>query len=879
MSELLPFEVKEFDGGLTDDYVDSAPNTFARGDNLSIGADKKPFTRPGSVAYSETAYRPVAARVGAMINLNNDGDLIAQSDKKLYYVNAGGAWAELVGPSSNSAFSSGDTTNVISSAQWRGMLYLASDALPSVMRVYRDGANLKIRNAGLPAPTGTPAISGALLPFYVLADDIGKKLNAHGRDLTQHVLADPHFVANWDYVSRYEYSIIGLQRFCEYLSGYWVGGSGVYGHQEDAAEVSGWTYHKGKENPTNEFAVDTTTIANIVTTLNTAKAKLNAHDNDSAAHNAVGLHQITAPNVTDPGMLIADYGQALYAFAYSYTYSSGGVTYEDVGPPIFVTAFDVRLNQETINMTGLPVLANGLTENYDTASIKLKIFRTTNNGTVLYYAGEVTNGTTTYSDSLKDVRTTAWPGIKGAEAVGLTDNALLYTTGGVLDNDPPPPSKYVHIVNNIGYYGHVKELGITYPNRFRQSVPNDPDSCPTGLYGDVEDEITGVKAAKSRPIILCKKFIYRIDGAYDELGKGTVVPEEISKTAGCVSNESCVETKDGLFWVGIDGFYFTDGYNVIKISEGLDTTHATITSTTTKQKRIKGSYISKYNVILWTAQYGAGSDNDAVFCLHLNHGIRPRSVFTTWSGVGFDPTAICEFAGNIVRATKDGYIFKHAAAYKTDPKVGAGAPSTWSTLAIIWDYISPCFSFGTDLYRKFVPRITLSCANEPGLAAQINSFNDKKAAGKPLFPIRFTGTGIMKQWARFPAGGLRCDYKQVQITNAYTYIAKSDSLGLATTSSSNDRYTAIIPGDFTGDLIGQFFYLDSAPTVGHEITAQSTHAIDLGPYVAQTLGTGLKWHIKGYPKGKNLKILNYILHYFPIGKTQPTADGTTGGNA
>jgi len=48
-------------------------------------------------------------------------------------------------------------------------------------------------------------------------------------------------------------------------------------------------------------------------------------------------------------------------------------------------------------IAAIPVLAGG---NYDTSNIKVRIFRTTDNGSTSYYVGQVTNGTVTFQDTV-----------------------------------------------------------------------------------------------------------------------------------------------------------------------------------------------------------------------------------------------------------------------------------------------------------------------------------------------------------------------------------------------------------------------------------------------------------------------------------------------
>jgi len=114
----------------------------------------------------------------------------------------------------------------------------------------------------------------------------------------------------------------------------------------------------------------------------------------------------------------------LYAFHYFYEYTVGKQTFQDAGPVTFVELNNSADPSVTPNsISNIPVLSNGATDNWDTATVKVKIFRTTNGGTDSWLLGEVTNGTTTFSDNFSDA--------------SITDGQLIYLSDGTLDNDPP----------------------------------------------------------------------------------------------------------------------------------------------------------------------------------------------------------------------------------------------------------------------------------------------------------------------------------------------------------------------------------------------------------------------------------------------------------
>jgi hypothetical protein len=493
-----------------------------------------------------------------------------------------------------------------------------------------------------------------------------------------------------------------------------------------------------------------------------------------------GLPKMAAPI----GSGTAGSDNFVYAFTYAVQYTIGTTIFEDEGPTVLVEIDNVNSpDVNPINFTGIPVLANGSFDNYDTANIKVRIYRTETNGPVQYFVAEIPNGTTTYSDTTADLT--------------IVNNVVLYTTGGVVDNDPPPLAKYIHIVNNVALYCHVKEGTEVLPTRIRQSNTDDPDSCPETFFAETQDEITGVSSHNSNPIVFCKNKAYRIEGTFDELGNGGMFPVEFSETIGCLNHNSIVQTKIGVFFAGNDGFYWTDAYQVKKISESLLTTYFNATETQIQKDRVFGTYDRDNNKVLWAmTQATAQVDNNIIFCCDLRWGIRENSVFTTWTGsTSFAPTALCYHNKLLRRADRRGYLLYHSDKLLTDPKIDeALLPSLWTKQTIFYDYRSTQMNFGLPQIRKWVQRILISLKNVSNVSLKTYSHNDDSNKFVPLTEVKNTTQPIwgdplliwgedtplwnfyelIEEERRFPAGTLRSSYKQIKFTNSYTVIEKSD---------------------------------------------------------------------------------------------------------
>lgn len=595
----------------------------------------------------------------------------------------------------------------------------------------------------------------------------------------------------------------------------------------------------------------------------------------------------SSPTVTPGAVGVSSF---IYAFHYEYTYFVGDQEFQDVGPVTFVSVTlsgNPAVNPNAIS--AIPALSNGSTENYDTASLKVFIYRTIDGGQVLYKIGEVTNGTTTFNDNFNDN--------------AIQTNLILYTDDGTLDFDPPPKSKYIHVVNNTGYYLNVFDGSETYPNRLVQSVPGDPDSAPQDFFVDLEDEGRGMCSVKSVPIALCKKFIYRIENSFDQFGRGAINPVRISDTVGCVSHLSLVQAENFLFWAGNDGFYATDGYQIIKLSDAINEKYKALLAAQTNTSFIYGKFDEKERRIYWGIQSdSASADNDSFIVLDLRWGVKTDSCFTTWSGESFAPSSLEYFGGQLYRGDKRGYTFIHDEQYLTDPKIDTGeVVANWYQETVIWTWQSININFGSTFFRKMPTRILLTANNIANTTIQISAINDAGKKTRDLKIIRwrrnfvwgdddFTwgnpdcvwgGTGILEQWRRFPAGGLRVSYVSMVVTNGFGVVTNSDTAGLATLDGTLKTIT--LPGSSAWPTQPIDYVISTSDdnyqrqfTVSQRNSDQVLTVLD--PNGAFPTGS-YAWLLSGYKKEEPLHLLGVNIFWENLSQTQNTYEaGQDGSN-
>jgi len=575
-------------------------------------------------------------------------------------------------------------------------------------------------------------------------------------------------------------------------------------------------------------------------------------------------------------------GAYIYALVLEYTYKVGTVEHKDYGPPVYKQFTNTYITTRTLGTIDSLVNDNtgNVDDNYDTSNIKVGIYRSIDTGLELYKVGEITNGTTTFIDSVTDAT--------------LITNETLYVTGGVVDNDPPPACKLLHIVEGTGYFACIKEGTELLTNRLRQSIDGDIDSAPASFYADIDQDIIGLSSAKGTPVLLAEDSAWRIDGKYDELGRGGMIPERISDTASCVSSGSVVQTFEGVFWAGKDGFYYTDGYVCLKLNEDQDRSYAEFVSTAEKARRIQGRYDPVTRRIYWTLQGSGASECDRTAVLFLDRGISKNSSFTFYYNEdddNFAPTAVEVVDSELIRGDKRGYVFIHKPTLYTDLNIDlTAAPADWYPVAIPYKYESCATNFNDDFNRKFVTWVNVQCKNETDLALQITSNNDDDRLVKDLAIINFNanmvwgnvaeiwgdGTaiwnyqGYIEEMRRFPAGSLRCSYKGLIFKNAYANAYNSDLLGTCDVDST--LKTATLTGasmEWPDGIQGYYLSFTSNPEKQFKIKSHSTNVITFEDTGNQSVDlSSSEWYIKGYLKDQVFSLLSYTMHFAPISKTQ-----------
>lgn len=605
-------------------------------------------------------------------------------------------------------------------------------------------------------------------------------------------------------------------------------------------------------------------------------------------------------------------GSFNYKAVFKYDYTVGTKSFTDRSAPSEAINVIGFVNEDSggitasgkyaASLSSIYAYSNAANENWyhtDTTNFRKEIYRTKANGTRYYKCdidgtgGDITNATTTFSDYTTDTY--------------LVDELELYTNGGAPENNKPPLATNIHVFGNVMYY----VLG----NKVYQSIPNDLDSVPSDFFEEFEENIIAVSSTRSVAVAFGTNRVYRLIGGFDDLGRGSLTYERIFDRTGAISAPSVVKADNGIFFAGKDGFYFTDGYQCMRVTD-LEKTFRTYTDTAAKRNRIQGAYDNISKRVYWTVQTSAGSHPDKIWVLDLQFGIKPDAtpIVTLSKTSGFNPTAIVFFNGQLYYGDGDGYTYVQTRGRNIDLVKDTGTAATsWAAETVRWDYKSCNLSFGTEAVRKYATRIGVQFdMQSTNVSAQIVSDADKGRITNNLPVIRsrklvdWEGDSNGKlTWISsvYPAqagnmvdefrwlkgdGSLRANFRAIEIKTAYCVIVKSDDMGTITLANvSGNTWSATLTSlvatrKWPLYSVGYYLRINS---VDYPITVRTSDSVvrfDATGLTTPTAGVPTSWEIWGYPKNERARLIGWNILTDLVDKQESHSSGpvtTGGGNA
>lgn len=324
-----------------------------------------------------------------------------------------------------------------------------------------------------------------------------------------------------------------------------------------------------------------------------------------------------------------------YVAIYEYFDANGQLSFSAASPILNLPT--TPANTESIRLFINTPFGSSKTNSNGFTGIIITVFRTTNNGTVFYklqsYGSYVSN----------DGRLISLIDIAGDTAI--SDNQVLYTTGGILQNDQAPSSKFMVSGGNRIFLGGLEEKdevayskkqlfseSIFFSDLFRIRIASGTNSDKT--------KISALGYMDGKLIVFREESVYFIQGdGPTETGLPSNAfsePEIIQSDVGCIDSKSVISMPSGLMFKSKKGIYL--------LSRSMQVSYV-------------GAPIEDYNSESIIASMLAPKYNEVRFYTNSSNCLTYNYLFETWS-VSTNQTSVdAETYKNTVSIVKSNKIY------------------------------------------------------------------------------------------------------------------------------------------------------------------------------------------------------------------------------
>jgi len=560
------------------------------------------------------------------------------------------------------------------------------------------------------------------------------------------------------------------------------------------------------------------------------------------------------------------------AFCHKYTYNINSVEYIMRGA-VRQVQFDGPTGAVGFNYTSIPELANGTDTHYELADIDIEVYRTIQNGIILYLDQTIDNGTTSVISTSSDT--------------DIEANARIYTDGGVLDNDLPPKCKYVMQGQNYAYYmGTEGDL-----SKGLEAKPNEVYGVPGANSFKIDREFTGGGIIFDNFFCFAKNKWYILNGHYSTQGAGSVVPRIISNTDGVLYNTSFVNTTFGAVAFGQNSFLFCNGTKVTPASN-FNELYKDLVANSSASDPVVGTFDPINKRAYFSCKSKSETEqNETIYVFHEKLWGGGSGSFTTWSGKKyFSPRYIQWLDSNkLFRGEAGGWLLVHDEAYKYDPVYkDSSLPASWSKLAVREDIIT-AYLFGDSSVRKWGSKMLIRAKNRTNLSIQPSCSTDGSGNFKPMSKVdirtQLTWGEAHVYWeetpniywedsldiqrmVNMPSGFARFTSRQLRFQKAMSIIYMP-SQGYAN-DVTVDASTGLVTfnGSVPATLLEQYLLFEPYNELYLIIQQQDTNVFRVSDPNSTLVSGTYAWIVKGYPLYQIFSPLEFIMYYVEYGESQ-----------
>lgn len=348
--------------------------------------------------------------------------------------------------------------------------------------------------------------------------------------------------------------------------------------------------------------------------------------------------QIAMINAGNLGAVITNIGQGnvapgtyLYTAVWKYIDNAGRIHRSATAIPVSVTTTQTG----SISVT-VPLLSPTAKDN-----VIFEVYRTENQGTLFRRVTSLSNPVFNIQNTDPDYTSVTF--IDTVSDTQAQANELLYTTGGVLDNDSPPSCSLIAVYSNRLFIA-----GLDDKNTLQYTKIIDPSdiSFVAGFsdYLTIQldtrgGDITALATMDDKLIIFKETQVFYLsgDGPTNTGEGGFGSPQQISTDVGCNNPNSVTLTPNGLMFSSPKGIYLLDrGLNVSYIGNSVEAYNTLEISSSV--------LINEKNQVRFMTENGKA--------LIYDYYIKQWTTFTNYESVDCDI-----WQGDFVLLRKNGLVF------------------------------------------------------------------------------------------------------------------------------------------------------------------------------------------------------------------------------
>lgn len=320
----------------------------------------------------------------------------------------------------------------------------------------------------------------------------------------------------------------------------------------------------------------------------------------------------------------------------------------------------VTVNVSMLNFTNKRGSAFGVVStsglSFPTADVFVRLYRTTNAGSIFYYTGAYTVNDITVDDTNSSGFTAI---IDTAADATIINNLELYTTGGVVDNTIAPPNLAV-----AAYRNRLVVVPSEDPYSWWFSQPVLPDSGDTSatpvemsnfLIQTMDQDggaLSGVTTMDDKLIFTKATSLFYVVGngpATDGSGSDFTVAQKITSPVGCVDQKSIVQSPPmGVIFQAANsgGIWLLDrSLGVSYLGFGVEAYNS--------QNVVSGAVCAPYNQVRFAMSGG--------IVLVYDYFVKQWSVFT-----GLAAVQACLFQGAFTFVKSNGQVYQESTSVFAD---------------------------------------------------------------------------------------------------------------------------------------------------------------------------------------------------------------------